>query len=50
MADVTELPRVMTVKEVSDYLRVHPTTVYKLLVAVSCPGFGSAVTGVSTPR
>src|SRR6202167_2216137 len=25
------LPRVMTVKELSDYLRVHPLTIYKLL-------------------
>ena len=33
------LPRVMTVKELSDYLRVHPSTVYKLLRRGELPGF-----------
>jgi excisionase family DNA binding protein len=33
------LPRVMTVKELSDYLRVHPSTVYKLLRRGDLPGF-----------
>jgi len=32
------LPRVMTVKELSDYLRVHPSTVYKLLRRGDLPG------------
>ena len=32
-------PRVMTVKELSDYLRVHPSTVYKLLRRGDLPGF-----------
>jgi excisionase family DNA binding protein len=33
------LPRVMTVKELSEYLRVHPSTVYKLLRRGDLPGF-----------
>lgn len=33
------LPRVMTVKELSDYLRVHPSTVYKLLRRGELPAF-----------
>ena len=33
------LPRVMTVKELSEYLRVHPSTVYKLLRRGEVPGF-----------
>ncbi len=33
------LPRVMTVKELSDYLRVHPSTIYKLLRRGELPGF-----------
>ena len=32
-------PRVMTVKELSDYLQVHPSTVYKLLRRGELPGF-----------
>ena len=32
------LPRVMTVKELSDYLRVHPSTIYKLLRRGELPG------------
>lgn len=33
------LPRVMTVRELSAYLRVHPSTVYKLLRRGELPGF-----------
>jgi excisionase family DNA binding protein len=33
------LPRVMTVKELSDYLSVHPSTIYKLLRRGDMPGF-----------
>jgi excisionase family DNA binding protein len=29
----------MTVKELSEYLRVHPTTIYKLLRRGELPGF-----------
>ena len=31
--------RVMTVKELSEYLRAHPTTIYKLLRRGELPGF-----------
>ena len=33
------LPRVMTVKELSEYLRVHPSTIYKLLRTKQLPAF-----------
>jgi excisionase family DNA binding protein len=33
------LPRVMTVRELSSYLRVHPSTIYKLLRRGELPGF-----------
>jgi excisionase family DNA binding protein len=33
------LPRVMTVRELSTYLRVHPSTIYKLLRRGELPGF-----------
>jgi excisionase family DNA binding protein len=33
------LPQVMTVKELSEYLRVHPSTVYKLLRRGELPAF-----------
>jgi len=33
------LPRVLTVKELSAYLRVHPSTIYKLLRRGELPGF-----------
>jgi excisionase family DNA binding protein len=33
------LPLVLTVAEVSDYLRVHPTTVYRLLRKKQLPAF-----------
>ena len=41
MANETKysLPRVMTVKDLSEYLRVHPSTVYKLLRRGEMPGF-----------
>lgn len=29
----------MTVREVSEYLRVHPTTIYRLLKLKRIPGF-----------
>jgi excisionase family DNA binding protein len=32
-------PRLMTVSEISKYLRVHPTTVYRLAKAGELPGF-----------
>jgi excisionase family DNA binding protein len=33
------LPKVLTVREVSEYLRIHPTTVYRLLRSRQIPGF-----------
>jgi excisionase family DNA binding protein len=41
MANETKygLPSVMTVKELSEYLRVHPSTVYKLLRRGELPAF-----------
>jgi excisionase family DNA binding protein len=33
------LPRVMTVRDLSEYLRVHPSTVYKLLRRGEVPAF-----------
>jgi excisionase family DNA binding protein len=32
-------PKVLTVREVSEYLRVHPTTIYRLLRARQIPAF-----------
>jgi excisionase family DNA binding protein len=32
-------PTILTVRELSEYLRVHPTTVYRLLRAKQIPGF-----------
>jgi excisionase family DNA binding protein len=32
-------PTTLTVRELSEYLRVHPTTVYRLLRAKQLPGF-----------
>jgi len=29
----------MTLEEVADYLRVHPSTIYRLIKKVSIPGF-----------
>lgn len=31
--------KVLTVKELSDYLRVHPSTIYRLLKRGQIPGF-----------
>ncbi|HLH76529.1 MAG TPA: helix-turn-helix domain-containing protein [Candidatus Binataceae bacterium] len=31
--------KVLTVKELSDYLRVHPSTIYRLLKRGDIPGF-----------
>jgi excisionase family DNA binding protein len=33
------LSRILTVREVSEYLRVHPTTIYRLLRLKRIPGF-----------
>jgi excisionase family DNA binding protein len=33
------LQKMLTVQEVSDYLRVHPATVYRLLRSKQIPGF-----------
>jgi excisionase family DNA binding protein len=35
----TTLPKVLTVRELSEYLRVHPTTIYRLLRAKQIPAF-----------
>ena len=35
----TDLPRVLTVKEVAALLRVHPSTIYRLLREGDLPGF-----------
>ena len=32
-------PAIMTVKEVSDYLRVHPSTIYRMLKSGGMPAF-----------
>jgi excisionase family DNA binding protein len=32
-------PTILTVKELAEYLRVHPTTVYRLLSTKQIPGF-----------
>jgi len=40
MADIPrEQPKIMTVKDLSDYLRVHPTTIYRLLKERKIPAF-----------
>jgi excisionase family DNA binding protein len=33
------LPQVLTLREVSEYLRVHPTTLYRLIRSKQIPGF-----------
>lgn len=33
------LSQILTVREVSEYLRIHPTTVYRLLRSKQIPGF-----------
>jgi excisionase family DNA binding protein len=37
--DHTQPSKVMTVREVSDYLHVHPTTIYRLLKHNQSPAF-----------
>jgi excisionase family DNA binding protein len=37
--DHTQPSKVMTVREVSDYLHVHPTTIYRLLKHNQIPAF-----------
>jgi excisionase family DNA binding protein len=32
-------PKILTVREVSEYLRVHPATIYRLLRLKQIPGF-----------
>ncbi len=32
-------PKVLTVRELSNYLRVHPSTIYRLLKKGQLPGF-----------
>jgi excisionase family DNA binding protein len=32
-------PKILTVREVSEYLRVHPATIYRLLHSKQIPGF-----------
>ncbi len=39
MESKNAFPRVMTVKELSGYLRVHPSTIYKLLRRGELPAF-----------
>lgn len=39
MRAVAAAVRVFTVKEIADYLRIHPTTVYRLLKARKIPAF-----------
>jgi excisionase family DNA binding protein len=39
MKEVKSLAPLMTVKEVAEYLRVHPATVYRLLRDEGLPGF-----------
>ena len=38
-ADSTPAPEVLKVAELAEYLRVHPTTVYRLLRRKQLPGF-----------
>ncbi len=37
--NMEQLPPVMTMREVAEYLRVHPTTVYRLLRRGVLPAF-----------
>jgi excisionase family DNA binding protein len=37
--DMATQDEVFTIKELSDYLRVHPTTIYRLLRQGRLPGF-----------
>ncbi len=36
---MTHQTKLVTVKELSDYLRVHPSTIYRLLKQGELPGF-----------
>jgi excisionase family DNA binding protein len=36
---MTNQTKLVTVKELSDYLRVHPSTIYRLLKQGELPGF-----------
>jgi excisionase family DNA binding protein len=38
-AETVPDPKVLTVAEVAEYLRAHPTTIYRLLRAKILPGF-----------
>ena len=39
LKDNAVVPRVLTVRELADYLRVHSSTVYRLLRSNQLPGF-----------
>lgn len=39
MAVQHNLPELMTVRQLSEYLQVHPTTIYKLMRLGRLPGF-----------
>jgi excisionase family DNA binding protein len=38
---------VLTVSEVGNYLRIHPSTIYRMLIEHELPSPGSAATGAS---
>jgi excisionase family DNA binding protein len=39
MAEVAQSDQIFTIKELSEHLRVHPTTIYRLLRQGRLPGF-----------
>ena len=39
MAQVAQSDQIFTIKELSEHLRVHPTTIYRLLRQGRLPGF-----------
>ena len=39
MADTAAAPKVLTVNELAEYLRVHRSTIYRLLKKGQLPGF-----------
>lgn len=39
MNDSTPLPNILTLPETAQYLRVHPTTVYRMLKSGKLPAF-----------
>ncbi len=41
---------VLTVSEVANYMRIHPSTIYRMLKYTSCRPPGSAATGASRWR